>query len=90
MAPQTAASASPLVIPDSGEYFVISGTVNFSALSKINQIGRRVTLRFEDVLTISNSGTLKLVGGTFATTANDTLTLICDGSIWYETSRTVL
>ena len=90
LAIQTVASASPLVLPDEGEVFNISGTTSFSAISQRNQTGRRVTLIFAGILTVTNSGTLKVVGGTYTTSSADTLSLICDGTLWSETSRTVL
>jgi hypothetical protein len=84
------ASASPLPLP-TGRVFHVTGTANFSAITSTNfGHGAVITLIFDGVLTITASGTLLLVGGTMVTTANDTLTLAYDGTVWYETGRTVL
>lgn len=85
---QSVASASPLVIPDDGDVFYITGTTNFSSISRYYQSGRVIILRFADVLTITASTTLKL-SASFTTSADDTLMLYCTGTAYYELSRSV-
>lgn len=48
--------------------------------------GRRVTLIFAAALTVTGGSNLKL-NGNMVTTADDTLTLVCDGTNWHETAR---
>jgi len=42
-----------------------------------------------DTITVDNAGNILLAGGTMALTANDTITLISDGTNWRETARSV-
>lgn len=74
----------------SGQKFVkYTGTTTIDDISD-NRIGREVVIRFNGVATITHGATIVLQGGVnFATTANDTLTLIGDGSTWFEVSRSV-
>ena len=41
---------------------------------------------FDDVLTVTDGGNLKLAGN-FVTALGSTITLVCDGTNWYEISR---
>jgi hypothetical protein len=85
--PATVASASTVSLPNFGRVFVITGTTNINALG--NQWrGRQVTLVFQGALTVGDGGSLVLAGN-FVTTADDTITLMSDGSNWYEVSRSV-
>jgi len=54
--------------------------------------GRKVTLIFTGIQTLNdNTGNLKLQGGTgsFVSKADDTMTLVCDGTDWFEVCRSV-
>jgi hypothetical protein len=52
--------------------------------------GRWITLVFDGVTTVLNGGNMVLLGGkNFISTAGDTLTIRCDGTDWYETSRSL-
>jgi hypothetical protein len=83
----TVASDNIVYLPNFGRVFVISGTTNIDALG--NQWrDRQVTLVFQGVLTFADTGSLVLAGN-FTTTANDTITLISNGSSWYEVARSV-
>lgn len=42
-----------------------------------------------DTITVDNAGNILLAGGTMALTANDTITLISDGTNWREMARSV-
>ena len=70
-----------------GTYFYITGTNNITSIAAADSTaGRLVILRFADVLTFTDGNNLKLAGN-FATSADDTITLMCDGTNWYETGR---
>jgi parallel beta-helix repeat protein len=72
-----------------GKIFNISGTTNITSIAAISSVpGRVVTLRFAGVLTFTDGSNLKLAGN-FVTTGDDTITLVCDGTDWYEISRSV-
>jgi hypothetical protein len=50
--------------------------------------GHVVTLIFAGILTVTDGSNLKLASS-YTTTADDTLTLACDGVSWYEVARSV-
>ena len=79
------ASASTITLPDYGDYFNITGTTNITSVNP-SWIGRRVVLKFAAILTFTDGSNLKLAGN-FATSADDTITLVGDGTSWYEESR---
>lgn len=81
------ASAATVAIPVVGDIFGIFGNTTITNISN-PQAGRRVSLIFSSVLTVTDGGNLKL-NGNFVTTADDTLTLVGDGANWYETGRSV-
>jgi hypothetical protein len=83
--PASVASASSLVVPTFSDVLTVTGTTNITGIA--NQWrDRRLTLIFEDVLTVVDGASLNLAGD-FVTTAGDTLTLVSDGAAWYEVSR---
>jgi len=72
-----------------GTYFYITGTNNITSIAAASSTaGRLVILRFADVLTFTDGNNLKLAGN-LATTADDTITMICDGTNWYEVTRSI-
>ncbi len=82
------ASAATVTLPTTGDFLSISGTTNITGITA-SYAGRRVTLKFADVLTLTDgAGTIR-IGGNFVTTADDTITLVCDGSTWFEVGRSV-
>lgn len=84
----TIASAATLTLPggESGIYHV-SGTTNIDTITATDMTGRIVTLKFAGILTVGDgTGNLKLTAG-FTTSADDTLSLYCDGTSWYELAR---
>ena len=85
----TIASAGTIT-PGSSTVFHVTGTTNISSMNSCDsaRAGRRVTLIFDGALTFTDGGNLKLAGN-FVTTGEDTISLVCDGSNWYETSRSV-
>jgi hypothetical protein len=84
----TVASAANIVIPMGVRTAVISGTVTITSITAAGHEGETITLVFQDVLTFTDGSNLKLAGD-FVTTADDTITLWCDGTNWYEKSRSV-
>lgn len=83
----TVASAAAFTVPVGESIVIVSGTTNITSLP-INDghEGSTVTLIFQDVLTFTDGSNLVLAGN-FSTSADDTITLVCDGTNWYETSR---
>lgn len=79
------ASATALALPAHNDYFRITGTTNITSITG-GWRKRRVTLRFSDVLTFTDGNNLVLAGN-FVTSTNDTITLVCDGTDWFEVSR---
>jgi hypothetical protein len=73
-----------------GNVFHITGTTTITTLNTcdVANEGRSVTLIFDGALTFTDGNNLKLAGN-LTSTADDTITLACDGSNWYETSRSV-
>jgi len=79
------ASASTISI--SGKIFHVTGTTTITSISGSGiSAGTEVTLIFDGILTFTDGSNLKL-NGNFVTSADDTITLVWDGSTWYETSR---
>lgn len=81
------ASAATITLPKYTDYIVITGTTNITSITA-SWARRVVTLRFDDVLTVTDGSNL-ILAGNFVTSFNDTLTLVCDGTSWYEISRSV-
>ena len=81
------ASASTITV--SGKIFHVTGTTNITSVSATGiSAGTEITIIFDGVLTFTDGSNLKLAGN-FVTTADDTITLVFDGSNWLETSRSV-
>lgn len=80
------ASASPVLLPANGTIFNLTGVTSFAAING-GWNGRAVTLVFSGILTVTNGGGLFVAGGTFTTAANSTLSLVHNGTAWYETGR---
>lgn len=83
------ASAATLPIPINGDIFFVTGTTGITAISN-PYVGRKITLIFTGVLTVTDGGTLKIAGNFTSTGLYSTLTLISpDGANWAEVSRAV-
>jgi hypothetical protein len=84
------ASAATIAIPTVGDVFHVTGTTNITngLTVNANDAGRTVVLIFDGILTMSDTGT-SILSAALVTTANDTLTLKCDGTNWYEVARSV-
>lgn len=82
----TVASAATVTLPGD-PVITISGTTTITSITA-SWAGRRVTLIFSGALTFTDGSNLKL-NGNFVTTADDTITLVCDGTNWFEQARSV-
>lgn len=73
-----------------GNVFHITGTSSISTINTCdsNNSGRFVTFIFDSTAGVLDGSNLKL-NGSFSATADDTISLVCDGSSWYETARSV-
>lgn len=83
------ASADAIALPTAHDVLSISGVTSISSVAVAGHSGHLVTLIFQDALTVVRGSSLLLNQslGNFVTTANDTLTLMCNGSAWFEISR---
>lgn len=82
------ASAAALPVP-TGSVFHVTGTTNITSVLATNfESGVLVTLIFDGILTVTDGSNLKL-NGNYVTSADDTLTLVYDGTNWYEVCRSV-
>ncbi|MEI7741506.1 MAG: hypothetical protein WCJ29_03295 [bacterium] len=76
----------------SGNVFVISGTADITSITtSAPEAGKTVTLIFSGTFGVAgvvDGGNLKLAS-TLAYTPDDTLTLVSDGTNWYEVARSV-
>jgi hypothetical protein len=87
------ASAAAITVPIAGELFTVTGTADITSIAATAGAwaGRRVTLVFTGAAAatgLTDGNNLKLAGN-FAYTADDSITLMCDGTNWFETSRAV-
>ena len=84
----SAASAASLTLPVGADAIVVTGTTTITSISAAGNARRVVTLNFTGALTVTDGSNLKLAGN-FVTTGDDTLTLYCDGTNWFEIARAV-
>lgn len=77
----TIASAATVTLP-ADSVIKISGTTTITSITA-GAAGRRVTLIFTGVLTLVDGSNLKLAGN-FVTAVDDAITLVSDGTNWYE------
>lgn len=83
----TVASAATIAIPNGADVVSVTGTTTITSVTA-GYAGQRVTLVFAGALTFTDGSNLKLAGN-LVTTADDTISLVCDGTIWFETGRSV-
>lgn len=82
------ASATAMPVP-TGNVFHVTGTTNITSITSTNfATGTVITLVFDGILTFTDGSNLKLAGN-FVTSADDTITLVYDGTNWYEIGRAV-
>lgn len=82
------ASAAATALWAYTDRMVVTGNTTITSLTGNNWAGRVITLIFTSALTVTDGGNLVLAGN-FVTTADDTLTLIGDGTNWNEVARSV-
>lgn len=78
------ASANTITLPN-GRLIKVTGTTEIKKVTA-GAKGKVVTLLFAGSLTVKDGENLKL-SADFSATADDTLTLISDGTNWYETGK---
>mgnify|MGYP001619940409 FL=1 len=91
------ASGSTITLGNDGNFFHITGTTNIDYITTTDWTnGSVVILEFDGILTVNDStagapgGTANIdIGAVYASTANDTLTLVLDGGSWDEVSRSI-
>jgi hypothetical protein len=81
------ASAATIAVPVGAELVNVTGTTTITSVAA-GYVNQRVTLVFAGILTFTDGSNLKLAGN-FVTTADDTISLICDGTNWIEIARSV-
>ncbi|MDY7525474.1 hypothetical protein [Sphingomonas sp. 10B4] len=91
MTVQSIASASTLVVPNTGSVFNVTGTTSFGQIAN-GYAGKCATFVFAGALSVySSTGSYGAIhlngGGTFTSVANDTLTACHNGTQWFETGR---
>jgi hypothetical protein len=84
---RTVASASSITLPEITDLIFISGSTTITEIAA-SWAQRTVVLRFPGVITVQDGNNL-ILAGDFNATSNDTLTLMCDGTNWYELARSV-
>lgn len=84
------ASATALPVP-TGRVFHVTGTTTVTSITSTNhQSGTIITMIFDASLTFTHGNNIVLAGAAnFSATANDTLTMVYDGTNWYEVCRSV-
>lgn len=85
VAKPSVASASTINLPPNAGLVTVSGTTNITNVG-IWPAGTRMTLVFTGILTFTDGGNLAL-NSNFVSSANDTISLISDGTNWLETGR---
>lgn len=83
----TVASATGIGLPPNADLIKISGTATITNINP-SWPGRRVTLVFASTATLADGVNLKLASNLVAT-ADDAITLVCDGTNWFECGRSV-
>ncbi len=85
----SAASAGTITPEPGADVMTVTGTTTVTSMTAdARWRNRRVTLLFTGILTFTDGSNLKL-NGNFVTSADDTITLVCDGTNWYEVARSV-
>jgi hypothetical protein len=86
----TTASAAAVTLPIHSPVHVISGTANITSITAAPN-GRIVTLRFNNTAGAAGvvDGSNLKISANLPYTPDDTLTLLSNGSNWYEVARSV-
>jgi|GEM_PF-6329681 len=79
--------ASAAAIVPTGNVFHVTGTTNITSITSTGiQAGTFITIIFDGILTFTDGSNLKLAGN-YVTSADDTISLVYDGTNWYELCR---
>lgn len=82
-------AAAATITPGNGNFFVVSGNTNITSVTAAaRDKGRIIVLQFSGTPTFTDGSNLKLAGNLVAT-ADDTISLVCDGTNWIEMARSV-
>jgi hypothetical protein len=81
-------AAATITLSTAQNVFRISGTTGITSINTAGHAGHQVTLIFVSTPTVTDGSNLRWAGN-FTATDSDTLTLVCDGSDWYEVARSV-
>jgi hypothetical protein len=84
--PPSVVAAATLTLPSDWGCVVVTGATPVTYINPNGHSGRTVVLFPDASVDIRDGGNL-LLNGNFAATANDTLTLACDGANWREVNR---
>ncbi len=80
-------AATTTTLPITGNYFNITGATAITSITA-SWAGRVVTLKFASNPVFTAGSNLKLAGAAnFNTSADDCISLVCDGTNWHEISR---
>ncbi|MDP7112997.1 MAG: hypothetical protein QGH45_13585 [Myxococcota bacterium] len=87
---QPSPASGPLTLPVTASLYVVTGSNDFDSITP-SWKGRRITLVFTGALTVSNGAGNLVLNGDLATDAakKETLTLVCDGTDWFEVGRSL-
>lgn len=81
--------AAAALTPGEGNYFVVSGNTGITSITAAaRDNGRIIVLHFSGTPTITDGSNL-IMAGNLVASADDTLTLVCDGTNWIEIARSV-
>lgn len=80
-------AASELIVQREARVIEITGSTTITSISaSTSEAGKRLVIRFLSTCTVLSGNNLVLASE-FKASANSVLSLACDGSSWYETSR---
>lgn len=82
------ASAATITLPSDQIFVSVTGASAVTYINPNGHSGRVVTLLLDAGVTITDGSNL-LTAGNLVATANDTITLACNGTNWYEVCRSV-
>lgn len=83
-----ASAAGAITLGDDGNYFDITGTAAITSITA-KTAGTVVTLQFDSTASLVDGSNLKLAGN-FTGAAESQITLVSDGTNWFEVSRSPL
>ncbi len=86
--PPSVASAATIILPTDHAVVTVTGAAAVTTIVPNGHSGRIVTLLLAAGVTITDGANLN-VAGNFVATANDTITLACDGINWNEVARSL-